>query len=348
MRAGIGSQPWVGLDIGTFSVKLVAIQTGVAGTRYWSAESGISSEEDPDRKVAPEAIARAIVACLNQVDLNPRGVGGVSTGISGSDVIVKQITLPIVEEAEIAGAIRFEARKHLPFDPHTMVLDYQILGRSAQDHQTDLVLAAVSRDHLDKYLAPLKMLGMEPNIVDATALALTNAVANTGAGDDTRVLLDVGAAHSHLLIYKRNAPFFARRFEFGGRTLTRAIASGLQISFAEAEKRKLATGKAGATAEWDSPEGRALEGSLRRDLAEEVVRSIAFYRTQAHFPDLPKLYLSGGTARFPGIGKRLGDTLGVAVEILDPFGGMGSTRAGTTPPSGPQYAQAFGLALRAA
>ena len=198
---------------------ITAMQTGVAGTRYWSAEAGITPEEDPDRKTPPEAVARAIVSCLNEVDLNPRGVGGVSTGISGSDVIVKQITLPIVEETEIAGAIRFEARKHLPFDPQTMVLDYQVLGRSAQDHQTDLMLAAVSRDHLDKHLAPLKMLGMEPNIVDATSLALTNAVANSGAGDDTRVLLDIGAAHSHLLIYKRNQPFFARRFEFGGRTL---------------------------------------------------------------------------------------------------------------------------------
>lgn len=351
MRAGIGSQPWVGLDVGTFSVKIVAIQTGVAGTRYWSAESGITPEEDPERKSPPEAIARAIVACLNEVELNPRGVGGVSTGISGSDVIVKQIALPIVDDLEIANAIRFEARKHLPFDPTSMVLDYQVLGRSAQDHQTDLLLAAVSRDHLDRHLAPLKMLGMEPNIVDATSLALTNAVANAGGGgDDTRVLLDIGAAASHLLIYKRNQPFFARRFDFGGRTLTRAIAANLQIPFAEAEKRKLALAKTapGPTAEWDSPEWRALADSLRRDLAEEMVRSIAFYRTQAHFPDLPKLYLSGGTARFPGIAKRLGETLGVVVEVLDPFGGMGSTRAGATPPSGPQFAQAFGLAMRAA
>lgn len=349
MRAGIGSQPWVGLDIGTFSVKLVAIQTGVAGTRYWSAESGVTPEEDPERKVAPEAIARAIVACLNEIDLNPRGVGGVSTGIAGSDVIVKQISLPMIDDTEIANAIRYEARKHLPFDPQSMVLDYQVLGRSPQEHHTELLLAAVSRDHLDRHLAPLKMLGMEPNIVDATSLALTNAAANSG-GEDTRVLLDIGAVASHLVIYKRNQPFFARRFDFGGRTLTRAIAGGLQVPFAEAESRKTALGRgdSGKSAEWDSPEWRALEGSLRRDLAEEVVRSIAFYRTQAHFPDLPKLFLSGGTARMPGIARRLGETLGVVVEVLDPFGSMGSTRPGISPPSGPQFAQAFGLALRAA
>jgi type IV pilus assembly protein PilM len=351
MRAGIGSQPWVGLDVGTYSVKLVAIQTGVGGTRYWSAEAPVSAaEEDPDRKAAPEAAARAIVTCLHEVDLNPKGLAGVSTGISGADVIAKQISLPLVDDDEIANAIRYEARKHLPFEPHSMVLDYQVLGRSTQDHQTELLLAAVSRDHLERHLAPLKMLGMEANIVDATSLALANAVASTGDGDDTRVLLDIGAAASHLLIYKRGQPFFTRRFDFGGRTLTKAIANGLQISFADAEKRKLALTKedASATAEWDSAEWRALADSLRRDLAEEVVRSIAFYRTQAHFPDLPKLSISGGTARFPGIARRLGETLGVAVEVLDPFGAMGSTRAGSAPPRGPQFTQAYGLAMRAA
>ena len=350
MRAGIGSQPWVGLDVGAHSVKLVAVQGGVGGTRYWSAEVPYPvPDEDGARRLNPEAVARAVVQCLSQVDLTPRSVGGISMGIAGPDVIVKQITMPLIDDAELGSALKFEARKHLPFDPQTMVLDYQVLDRDAGEHKSEILLAAVARERLERHLAPLKMLGVEPEIVDATPLALANAATHDGtAGPEIRVLLDIGSAASHLIIHHREQPFFARRFEFGGRTLTRAIASSLKVPFGEAEKRKTDLARLGPGAEWESPEWRAVADSLRRELAEEVVRSIAFYRTQAHFPDVPKLWLSGGTARLPDLARRLGDTLGVTVEVFDPFGPMASTRAGATPPGGPQYAQAFGLALRAA
>ena len=351
MRAGIGSQPWVGLDIGSFSVKLVAVQTGVAGTRYWSAESGYPTpDEDGERRLTPEGVSRAVVEVLSQVELTPRTVGGVSLGVAGPDVIVKQISMPMIDDAELASALRFEARKHLPFDPQTMALDFQVLHRDAEEHKSDLLLAAVARDRMDRHIAPLKMLGIDPEIIDATPLALANAVTRNGSGDPgIRVLLDIGSTSSHLVIHHREQPFFARRFEFGGRTLTRAIAQSLKIPFGEAERRKVQAERRerSAGADWDSAEWRAIADSLHRDLVEEVVRSIAFYRTQAHFPDLPRLWLSGGTARLTGIAQRLGEMLGVAVELFDPFAPMASTRAGSTPPSGPHYAQAFGLAMRA-
>jgi len=351
MRAGIGSQPWVGLDIGSFSVKLVAVQSGVAGTRYWSAEAPYPVPEDEnDSRLPPEVISQAVVECLAQVEMNPRMVSGLSMGVAGPDVIVKQIALPLIDDAEMASALRFEARKHVPFDPAGMALDFQVLRRDPAEYRSELLLAAVARDRLERHMAPVRALGLDPEVIDATPLALANAITHDGTDPGIRVLLDVGATATHLVIHHRDQPFFARRFEFGGRTLTRAIASSLKIPFAEAERRKLALGEGdkGPGVEWDFAEWRAVSDSLQRDLAEEVVRSIAFYRTQAHFPDVPRLWLSGGTARLPGVARRLGDTLGVVVEVFDPFGPMAATRSGTAPPSGPQYTQAFGLALRVA
>jgi len=350
MRAGIGSQPWVGLDIGSFSVKLVAVQTGVAGTRYWSAESGYPTpDEDGERRLTPEGVSRAVVEVLSQIELSPRTVGGVSLGVAGPDVIVKQITMPMIDDTELSSALRFEARKHLPFDPQTMALDFQVLQRDPEGHKSELLLAAVARDRMERHIAPLKMLGIDPEIVDATPLALANAVTRNGSDTGVRVLLDIGSTSSHLVIHHSEQPFFARRFEFGGRSLTRAIAQSLKIPFGEAERRKVQMERrerAGG-GDWDSAEWQAIDEALHRELIEEVVRSIAFYRTQAHFPDLPRLWLSGGTARLTGVAPRLGDMLGVNVELFDPFAPMASTRSGAAPPSGPHYAQAFGLAMRA-
>ena len=295
MRAGIGSRPWVGLDLGSYSVKAVAAQSTVGGPRYRAAEIPLMGFEDqPDRYPPPDVMARVISDALSQLDTSPRAARGISVGVSGSDVIVKQISLPLLDESEVGPALRFEARKHLPFDPQTMVIDFQILGRYPSERKLDILLAAVARDHLERHLEPLRLLAIEPAIVDAAPLALANAVAqDPDLGADVHVLLDIGNNSSHLTIYQRGQPFFARRFDFGGRNLTRAIAADGRIPFAEAEEWKVAAGgdQPGLRVDWDAPEMEAIHESLRRDLVDELLRSFAFYRTQAHLPSLPRLWI---------------------------------------------------------
>src|SRR5215470_3145387 len=177
MRSGLRSRPWAGLDVGSFSVKLLASQGGVAGARFWLAEAPIvSPDADPDRPPPPEVTAKTIAECMSLAGLSPRSVRGVSLGISGPDVIVKQINLPLLDESEVGPALRFEARKHLPFDPQGMVIDYQILGRFASERKLDILLAAVSQQRMERMVAPLRLLGIEPDIVDAAPLALANAI----------------------------------------------------------------------------------------------------------------------------------------------------------------------------
>src|SRR5882672_8765430 len=174
MKLGVGTRPWAGLDIGAYSVKLVALQPGAARGRY--AEAAIPRALAGDEPPAPAILAGLIDDCMTRIDLAPRAFGGISIGVTGPDVIVKQLSLPIMDEAEIAGALRFEARKHLPFDIQTLVLDHQVLGRNTAERRLDVLLATVSQQRLDRSLAPLRELGVEAAIVDAAPLALANAI----------------------------------------------------------------------------------------------------------------------------------------------------------------------------
>lgn len=350
MRASLRSRPWAGIDVGSFSVKLVAAQAGVGGHRFWAAEVPFgATDADPERPPGPDTVARAISQCLEKAGFSARSFRGVSLGIGGPDVIVKQIALPLLDESEVGPALRFEARKHLPFDPQGMIIDFQILSRSATERRLEILLAAVSQEHADRHMAPLRMLGIEPDILDASPLALTNAVVQSAdAQHAAYVVLDIGNGASHLALYQRGEPFFSRRLDFGGRNLSRAIAEGTHVPFAEAEEWKLAWGadEPGLRVDWDSPEMRAVSDALRRDLVDELRRSFAFYRTQGHLPDPLRLWLSGGSARLPGLAARLSEILGSPVQLFDPIHSLETSPRVAHPVGGPQFAQAYGLVMR--
>ena len=350
MRASLVSRPWAGLDLGGFSVKLLALQPGVGTVRALAAEVPCPATAAAGGSPAPEAVAQAIAECAERAGVSLRGLRGITVGISGSDVIVKQIQLPLMDEEEVGKALRFEARKHLPFDPQVMVIDYQVLGRFLSERRVDVLIAAVSREHLERHLAPLVRLDLIADIVDAAPLALTNAVVHAAGNDrGARLLLDVGHASSHLTLFQRGEPYFSRRLDFGGRHLTLAIAAALQVPFEEAEEWKLAAGseEPGFRVDWTGRELRAVQESLERELVDEVRHSLAFYRTLGHLPEAMRLQISGGTARLPGIAERLGNLLEFPVSVFDPFEGFGgAARARVS--GGPQFAQAYGLALRSA
>ena len=345
MRLGVGSGPWAGLDIGSYSVKLVTLQPG--GTRCRFAEAVIPRATASEEPPTPAILAGLIDDCMSRTNQSPRSFRGITVSVSGPDVIVKQVSLPFMDESEIPGALRFEARKHLPFDIESMVLDHQVLGRNTAERKLDVLLATVSQARLDRALAPLRELGVEAGIVDAAPLALANALtqaAERAAVDDgdLRLLLDVGHRESWLSLSQDGHPLFTRRLDWGGERLTAAVAAATGSSLEKAEAWKV---DASSSLAQSGPEAAAARAVVE-SLGEELRRSFAFSRTIAELPDTFMLRLSGGTARLAGLAERLGETVGVPVAAFSPLDA--TERGARAATGGPQYAHAYGLALRAA
>jgi type IV pilus assembly protein PilM len=321
---------------------------GVGGTRIWLTEKPISiPEKERDSPAGREALARLIADAMAEAGLSLRNLHGLTVGVSGPDVILKQIQLPLMDDTEVGPALRFEARKHLPFEIQNMVIDFQILARSVTERRLDLLLAAVPQERLDRTTAPFRMLGVEVDIVDAAPLALANALFRKVDPDqEAHILLDLGHSASHLILYQRSQPFFSRRMDFGGRTLTEAVARGMKVPFEEAEEWKVSAGsdRPGFRVDWSMPEMGFMLDALRFQLLEDVRRSLAFYRTIGSLPERLSLWLSGGSARLPGLADRLQELLECPVRVFNP---MESLSGATDHPAvAPQFAQAYGLSLR--
>ncbi len=343
MRQGFGSHLWVGLDVGSYSVKLYAVGAGgLGGGPARLAEARLGADGGASAADLPGALGE----CLTLAGVSPGAIRGLTTGLAGPDVIVKQVQLPLMDDDEVGQALRFEARKHLPFDPQDMIIDYQVLGRYTSERRLDVLLAAVSEARLQRHLEPLRAAGLEPDIVDATPLALTNALlAGLQSEAGGRVLLDIGHEASTLGIYQRGEVYFSRRLAFGGRSITQAIADAGRIPFEEAEEWKLAGGgpEPSHLLDWHTPEMQAVLDALRRDLVDELRRTFVYYQTQGHLPDPLVLHLCGGSAQLPLLAERLGELLGASVEVFEPpVDPAAAARRG----GGPQFAQAYGLSLR--
>ncbi|HTM58606.1 MAG TPA: pilus assembly protein PilM, partial [Candidatus Udaeobacter sp.] len=123
-----------------------------------------------------------------------------------------------------------------------------------------------------------------------------------------------------------------------------------RVPMEEAEEWKLAAGSEspGFRVDWESREMQSVLDSLRVELAEELRRSFAFYRTLGQLPDPMRIWISGGTARLPGLAARIGELIGTPTLLFDPLEKARPVPGGGNGAPGPQYAQAFGLALRTA
>lgn len=345
----------VGLKIGASQLAAARVSAGVSAKLVQVAsvplEPGIVAAGEV-RDVP--ALAAALKAFFRKNRLPRRAV---RVGVANNRIGVRTIELVGIDDPrQVANAIRFRAQEALPIPLEEAVLDYQMLGEgtSADGQPTRRVLLVVAyRDLVDGYVQACKQAGLRLAGIDLEAFALLRALTSQapaeGGDPSALVAVSVGSERATLAVSDGATCEFTRVLEWGGASLTGALARALEIEPADAEQLKRALPLEGE----ELPQGLDPQTAVKarealrtgiQGFARELVSSLQFYQSQPDSLGIREVVLAGGTARLEGFAAALQRLIGVNVRLADPLAAV-SVAKRVKGDEGPALAVPIGLGM---
>jgi general secretion pathway protein L len=305
----------IGLDIGSFSIKMVLMQKGLKGPSIekcmeWPVASlqGEADQKDLYQKLS---------AAFHKTGIRSFAIGGlerevVVASVPQQTVFTHVVRLPFTDPQQVAQTVAYEMEGQIPLDLEEVVVDYHpilpsVSGGSGQSDSTVLAVA-IPREHLKRRLEGLHQAGVDPKALEIDSLALFNFSQHylKDLKGDT-ALLDIGDSKTSVCIVGEGSPWLVRTVRLGGRHLTQAIAQAQNLSLeqAEQEKRKaILTG----TDDVEAESSRILKDALS-PLIKELATTFHVYETESGRP-IHQIYVCGGTSRLQGLSVYLAHQLG--------------------------------------
>jgi type IV pilus assembly protein PilM len=310
------SRNLIGLDIGTSTVKIVELEEnkgkyklkniGIAKIPRETINNGVIINADP--------LVQAIKSLLSSLKITNRNA---AVSVSGNNVIIKKINLPLMSEEDLEPIISHEAEQFIPFDLDEVNIDFQILGVNEDNaEQMDVMLVAAKKVNIQDYLDALNTAGIKTKVIDIDVFAMENmfGINYTHEENEICALIDIGATITNINIIKNNSSIFNRDAPMGGNLITEEIQKELFVSYEEAEMLK--TGE-----QIEGIDKDILDQTITKtvsSIAREIQRTIDFFTGQT-LVEISHIYLSGGTAKMHGIKEMLEDKYTGQVQVVDPF-----------------------------
>jgi type IV pilus assembly protein PilM len=348
-----GSRSSIGLDIGSHTLKAVEVAPAGGGvhkvTRLGVAPTPAGSVAD-GAAASVEALSAAIKNLLSTAGI--RG-NRVVTALGGEAVIVRELKLPEMPEAELEQAVAYEAERYLPYGVRDVSRDFQVLGKAPEEGQLEILLVAARKEVVNRQLSTLQLTGLSASILDVAPFSMLRAVGQQNGQAGTVVYVDLGAESSDIIIMEGERLRLARNISTGGNAITKAIAETLSLELPAAQTLK--EDRAQLLLEGQQPDDPTIVHlhdailPVINSIFTEVRRSLDYYQTRSRGQAVGKVVLTGGTAKLRNLAPFLSEELGLPVEIGNPFVAFRTEAAFPQEylnDIAPMMAVAVGLALR--
>jgi type IV pilus assembly protein PilM len=335
---------YIGVDIGSTAIKMVELekkQGRIQLVSYGYSENIQESSGDGWTKNV-DYVIKVIDKIYKKMEATTDMAVATLPAFS---VFSSIITLRNVDKNGLAAAVEWEAKKFIPLPLEEMILDWKVIGTGKEKDKGDTTVLLTG--------SPKNLVKRYVNIFRKTLVNLTNLEPETfsliralvGADKSTLMLAEIGAVNTDIFIVKEGIPVVSRSLDVGGKTISKAIASSLNISLERAEQFKRDMGIAATAASTDVVPKTI--GNAINPVVEEMKYLINMYQNK-NGEKVEKVILSGGTALLPNFTSYLSEKINLNVIAGDPWSRV-SYQPELKPiltEIGPAFAVAIGAAMR--
>lgn len=339
----------VGLDIGSYSIKAVELKSKKKGDRDVYELAKIGYEVLPHDAIVEGTIidSAAVVETIRLVfEENKISGKDVVISISGNSVIIKKISLPVMEKQELAESIIWEAKHNIPYPYEETNVDYAVLkSRGGEDRNLDILLVAAKKDKVANYSNVVNQARKNLQAIEVDVFALQNALEINypeSFAEKTVALINMGANISNVVIIEKGAPQLFRDLSLGGYFFTENMRKELSVSFEEAEKLL----KGIAVKSVSSDAFTTVLTMNIRDLLDEMEKTFSFYEAgEKRERKIEQIFLCGGLANVPNMISSFEHRFRIKTDIFNPFRNINYDEKKFDPIYFNEMAPVFGVAV---
>lgn len=309
------------LDIGASEVRLAEVVPDRKGAPILRQLNSMELGIDPTKSAEFfPAVLQAVEALVRSSGIKP---GPASLCLGGPSVFARVIKVPQSDPNQVRQMVGYEAQQAIPAIEEAC-WDFQLFP-AGHGGELEAMILAIKKDSVEEMIAASAKAGLLVDGVELAPAATINAFRyNYPEIQTSTLILEVGARSTNIVIVE-GAKIFCRIVPLGGGSVTQAIATDLQESFAGAETLKKAKGFVHPGGSYEDPAdeiagriSKLSRGVITR-LHTEVERSITFYRSQQGGSRPAMVLLAGGGAGLGLMDFFFKEKLKVPVQYFQPF-----------------------------
>ncbi len=322
-QKGFSSSSFLGIDIGTTSIKAVEVRRGDKAprvTNYGLLESsGYLARANQALQTSGLKIFEADAVELLRALVKELGTQATEAvaSIPPFEVFTTLLDFPAMDPKEIEQALIYQARQYVPIPIDQVALDWMKVADYQDDkgfaHQK-ILLISVPQDEIKKYQRIFQGAGLTLRALELESLSLARLF---GGDPVSSIIVDIGSRSTNIVFIEKGIMAWGAQSDFAAASLTQALAASLGINPLRAEELKKERGVLGTGPNRDLA---TIMLPFLDAIVNEVKKAQFSYTEQfAAASKAERVILAGGGANLLGIEKYFKQELGIPVVKAAPF-----------------------------